>query len=185
MASAPPRGRIVRRIRATLRRELWGLSLADAEGGLLPILQPLLEAAWNIDELFVGVSATGFVILLKADHPDWLISHMQAAADPWTSIHYQLDEDGASNWRITVSSADGGIEPCRLFFVLPDAMLCVLDEQAKSGRHRAAALGLKVQHFSRITVYRITDEKSLICSLRLDEAWLGEARRRVEGRAPR
>ncbi|MCK1623334.1 hypothetical protein IVA98_08880 [Bradyrhizobium sp. 160] len=184
-ASAPPRGRLVRRIRATLRRELWGLSQADAEGGLLPILQPLLEAAWNIGELFVGVSATGFVILLKADHRERMIRHMQAPADPWTSIHYQLDENGASNWRLTVSSTDGSIEPCRLFFALPDAMLRVLDEQAESSRRRAAALNLKAQHFSRITVYRITDEKSLICSLRLDEGSLVEARRRLEGHTPR
>jgi len=40
-----------------------------------------------------GVSATGFVVLLKADHADRMIRHMQAPADPWTSIHYQLDEE--------------------------------------------------------------------------------------------
>lgn len=184
IASATPRGRLLRGIRATLRRELWELPLEEADGGLLPVLRPLLESTWNIGELFVGVSATGFVVLLKADHPNRMIRHMQAPADPWTSIHYQLDENGASNWRITVSSADDSIEPCQLFFVLPDAMLRVLDEQAESGRRRAAALNLKAQHFSRNTIYRITDEKSLICSLRLDEGWLEEARRRLETRTP-
>jgi hypothetical protein len=185
IASATPRGQLLRRIRATLRRELWDLPLEEADGGLLPVLRPLLEATWHIGELFVGVSATGFVVLLKADHADRMIRHMQAPADPWTSIHYQLDEDGASNWRLTVSSPGDDIEPCRLFFVLPDAMLRVLDEQAESSRRRAAALNVKAQHFSRITVYRITDEKSLICSLRLDEGWLREARRRLERREPR
>jgi len=42
-----------------------------------------------------------------------------------------------------VSSPGDDIEPCRLFFVLPDAMLRVLDEQAESSRRRAAALNLK------------------------------------------
>jgi len=51
---------------------------------------------------------------------NWLLSYVVRSK----TIHSQA----ASQSRFTVSSADGSIEPCRLFFVLPDAMLRVLDE---------------------------------------------------------
>lgn len=184
-AAPDSRGGFLRRIRASLRRQLWGLDSPDVDSTLLPIFRPLLRATQNIGELFVGVSVTGFVILLKADSPERMIEHMQASTDPWTSIHYQIDDEGTLNWRITVESDEEGLAPCELYFVLPDAMLRVLDEQDESRRRRAAALNLKAQHFSRITVYRMTDAKSLICSLRLDEGWLADARYRLETRGRR
>lgn len=63
-------------------------------------------------------------------------------------------------------------------------MLRALDEKREGGR-RVAALNLKEQHFSRITVYRITDTKSMICSLKLDRSWLAEARQELERRTSR
>jgi hypothetical protein len=125
----------------------------------------------------VGVSATGFVILLKADHPDRMIRHMRSETDPHTTVHFREQDDGSFQWQITVSSERA--EPCRLFFVLPDAMLRVLDEKNES---RRVVLNLKEQHFSRVTVYRITDEKSMICSLKLDRDWLANAGRQLERR---
>jgi hypothetical protein len=46
-------------------------------------------------------------------------------------------------------------------------------------------LNFKEQHFSRITVYRMTDTKSMICSLKLDSNWLASARERLDSRAKR
>jgi hypothetical protein len=63
------RGQLVRRIRATLRQELWRQPFEHYDDDLVAMLDPLLIATRAIGELFVGVSATGFVILLKADNP--------------------------------------------------------------------------------------------------------------------
>lgn len=153
----------------------------DYDRRLLSMLEPLITATREISELFVGVSATGFVILLKADHPDRMIRHMQADSDPQTSVYFRTHEDGSFRWEMRVSSDRA--EPCKMFFVLPDAMLRALDEKNES--RRAAALNLKEQHFSRVTVYRITDTKSMICSLKLDASWLAEARDQLERRARR
>jgi hypothetical protein len=176
------RNRLVRKIRATLRRELWGLPFDGYDDQFLWMLEPLINATRNIGELFVGVSATGFVILLKADHPDRMIDHMRAPTDPSTNIHYRKRSDGSFRWQITVSSEIAA--QCRLSFVLPDAMLRALDEK-REGSRRVAALNLKEQHFSRITVYRMTDTKSMICSLKLDGHWLAEARQELERRTSR
>lgn len=80
-AAPDSRGGFLRRIRASLRRQLWGLDSPDVDSTLLPIFRPLLRATQNIGELFVGVSVTGFVILLKADSPERMIEHMQASTD--------------------------------------------------------------------------------------------------------
>lgn len=182
------RGSTVQSIRSTLRAYLWGRGIrdvrrtyADVNQRFRRILEPLIEAANNIEELFVGVSATGFVILLKADHPDRMVRHMRADQDPWTDIHWRTEEDGSLAWSIRVSSDE--TESCNLTFALPEAMLRVLEEQAE--RRRSAALDLKEEHFSRITIYRITDTKSMICSLKLSASWLERARRDLETRARR
>jgi hypothetical protein len=60
-------------------------------------------------------------------------------------------------------------------------MLRALNEKRETGR-RAAALHLKEQHFSRITIYRISDSKSMICSLKLDRHWIDEARQELDRR---
>src|SRR5690606_424539 len=101
----------------------------------VPLIQPLLQAARQIRELFIGVSVTGFVILLKADNPDDMIEHMQAPLDPNASVHYETQEDGSLRWQIKLSSPD--LPTCRLYFTLPDLMLRVLDEDAA---RRVAAL---------------------------------------------
>jgi hypothetical protein len=176
------RNRLLRKIRATLRQQLWGVLFENADDEFLPMLKPLISATGNIGELFVGVSATGFVILLKADYPDRMIRHMRAPTDPFTSIHYEEHDDGSLQWQITVSSERAN--ECKLSFVLPDAMLRVLEEK-REGSRRVAALDLKEQHFSRITVYRMTDTKSMICSLKLDGQWLARARQELDRRTSR
>ncbi|WP_316234490.1 hypothetical protein [Bradyrhizobium sp. SZCCHNR1020] len=176
--SPTTRNSLLRRIRATLRQELWHVPFEDYDHRFLSMLGPLITATREISELFVGVSATGFVILFKADHPDRMIRHMRADADPETSVHFRTHEDGSSRWEIRVSSDRA--EPCKLFFVLPDAMLRALDDKQESGPR--AAMNLKEQHFSRVTVYRITDEKSMICSLKLNRDWLANARLQLESR---
>jgi hypothetical protein len=119
------RNRIVGRIRAALRQQLWGLPIADDDVPMVAMLEPLLGATRNIGELFVGVSATGFVILLKADDPETMIRHMRAQVDPYTNIYFDEDGEGSTRWTLEVSTAE--TRPCRLFFVLPDAMLRALD----------------------------------------------------------
>ena len=180
--SSTTRSGLLRSIRATLREALWRAPFDGAdEERFLGMLRPLINATRRIGELFVGVSATGFVILLKADDPELMVEHMRSENDPHTSVHYRRDEDGSFQWQITVSSDRA--EPCRLFFVLPEAMLRALDD--KNENRRAIALNMKEQHFSRVTVYRITEARSMICSLKLDADWLAGARRRLEDRSRR
>ena len=116
-----------------------GLPFTDEDEPFVTILRPLIRATRDIGELFVGVSATGFVILLKADDRERMIRHMRAPEDPHTSIHFHEDGDGSSRWAIDVSSVEA--DPCKLFFVLPDAMLRALDEKVEGrqarGRSRA------------------------------------------------
>jgi hypothetical protein len=59
----PTRNRLVKNIRSTLRRELWPhLAFKNRDDQIQTMLRPLLEATRDISELFVGVSATGFVM---------------------------------------------------------------------------------------------------------------------------
>src|SRR5262249_12492609 len=118
------RGQLIKRIRTALRSLLWGEPLAQSGAEFGSTLWPLVEVSRNIGELFVGVSATGFVILLKADNPERMIHHMQASEDPQTSINFEINEDGSSRWTMTVTSEEH--DPCLLSFVLPDAMLNAL-----------------------------------------------------------
>jgi len=175
------RSSIVKIIRATLRNALWGPNSLAIDEYIFRELTPLVRATRNIGELFVGVSATGFVILLKAEDPELMVRHMSASVDPRTRIYYYPREDESFRWEIIVESDD--VEPCKLSFALPDALLRAMDEHSE-GR-RAAALNVKEQHFARITVYRITDTRSLICSLKLDVESIAAARRRVESRPRR
>ena len=177
--SAGARKSLLKTIRATLRQALWQQGSDDLDPNLRRILNPLIVATRSIGELFVGVSATGFVILLKADHPDRMIRHMRATTDPETTIHYRQREDASFQWQISVGHDEDKI--CRLSFVLPDAMLRALDEK-HAGSRRLEALNIKEQHFSRITVYRMTDEKSMICSLKIDGQWLAQARAELDQR---
>ena len=171
------RGGIVRTIRATLRQELWGSDFDYYNANLVPMLEPIMEATREIGELFIGVSATGFVILLKADNPELMIEHMLARRDPQARIRYQIPRNGSSQWKITLSNPE--LENCELSFTLPALILRVLDEKRDIGP-RAAALNLKEQHFSRITLFRITNTKSMVCCLKLDRSWLAEARRALD-----
>jgi hypothetical protein len=166
------RPQFLNNIRGTLRTGLWALPFDGYNPRMALLLEPLIDAARNIGELFVGVSATGFVLLLKANFPDRMVRHMGASQDPHTSVHFERRHDGSFRWQITVETDEA--EPCELSFALPNAMLRALDEKQES--RRRAALILKEQHFSRLTVYRITEEKSLICTLKLNDQWLANAR---------
>ncbi|NNM74233.1 hypothetical protein [Enterovirga aerilata] len=176
------RRKMVARVRDTLRQELWGGHFPHHDPQFVPLLRPAISAAQDIGELFVGVSATGFVLLLKADSPELMNQHMLAPQDPQAAFHFDAEADAASNWRVTLSSP--GIERCKLYFTLPDAMLLALQQKREAGR-RTAALSFKEEHFSRLTVYRITPAKSMVCSLKLDRNWLDRARARIEGSGPR
>jgi hypothetical protein len=178
-APAAKRGELLRRIRATLRQRLWGQDFAGYDPGLDPLFGQLVAATQDIGELFVGVSATGFVILLKADDPETMVRHMRAPTDPTISIHYRRRREGVSSkWQITV--ANNSLPDCELTFHLPDAMLRALNEKTRRESSRIAAIHLKQRHFSRITIYRMTDAKSLICSLKLNANWLEEAREQID-----
>jgi hypothetical protein len=173
---AGTRPTIVRTIRSTLRHQMWGGEFDDFSEEVRVIISPLIEQVQAVGELFIGVSATGFVIILKADNPDVMVRHMHARQDPQTTVHFSIGENGSTQWQIILHSS--GIEDCNLSFALPDAMLHVLNEKRENGR-RSTMLDFKQQHFSRITVYRMTENKSLVCSLRLDRNWLDGARQEI------
>lgn len=173
------RGLLVRQIRETLRQRLWGIESELFNPAISNILNSLLESIRNIDELFVGVSATGFVIILKADDPRLMIRHMRAPVDPSTFLNYSIQSDGSSEWWMTVESS--GIPSCRLSFSLPDAILMALDKKPRNIR-ASAALDTKEQHFSRVTVYRVANEKSMICSLKLSRNRIARARAELRRR---
>ncbi|MDV2987603.1 UNVERIFIED_CONTAM: hypothetical protein Q9R58_25165 [Methylobacteriaceae bacterium AG10] len=173
---------VVRTIRSTLRSQLWGGEFDEFSEAMRVILSPLIEQVHSIGELFIGVSATGFVIILKADNPESMVRHMHAPNDPQTTVYYSVQENGSTQWQIILQSP--GIEDCNLSFALPDAMLHALDEKRENGR-RSVMLDFKQQHFSRITVYRMTETKSLVCSLRLDRNWLTYARQEISRRRRR
>jgi hypothetical protein len=161
---------------------LWNIDSDDFDQDVLDISQPLIDQVRTVQELFIGVSATGFVIILKADSPEIMIRHMLASQDPKTTVHFRDQDNGSTQWQIRLLSQTLG--NCNLSFALPDAMLHALNEKRENGR-RSAMLNFKEQHFSRITVYRITDEKSLICSLRLNPDWLERARQETQRRPRR
>ena len=112
-----------------------------------------------------------------------MIRHMRAHSDPHTTVHYRNQISGSTQWHITLHSSD--LNDCQLSFSLPDAMLHALNKMEENGRSRSAVLDFKQQHFSRITVYRVTNTKSLICSLRLDREWLADAYRQTRTRERR
>lgn len=148
---------IVRTIRSTLRQQLWRHEFGDVSAEVNYILSPLIREVRATRELFIGVSATGFVIILKADSPAAMIRHMRARHDPQTTVHFSVQENGSTQWQITLHSTE--IEACTLSFALPDAMLHALDEKRENGR-RSAMLDFKQEHFSRITVYCMTEDKA-------------------------
>lgn len=112
------RNRLVRKIRAALRQKLWDLPFEHHDDQFLSMLEPLIAATHNIGELFVGVSATGFVILLKADHPDRMIDHMRAPTDPSTNIHYRKMTTVHSGGRSPFRAKKPGRVSCLLCYLM-------------------------------------------------------------------
>jgi hypothetical protein len=185
------RPRFVQQVRSHIRHEFWEELGGDIEIEQLSssydrFFDDLFHVVGEIGELFVGVSATGFLLFLKADDHNLMLRHMNASLDPIVEIHWGLDRP--DDWQITVRQkdemADQELPVCKLTFHLPEVLIKALQARGEQGRP-AVALNIKGQHFSRITVIRMTSRKTLFCTLNLDLLSLESARRDLERRRTR
>ncbi|MGL4962504.1 MAG: hypothetical protein ACRC67_14830, partial [Inquilinus sp.] len=113
---------------------------------------------------------------VKADNSANMIRHMKARSDPYIEIHW--NRENPLDWNIEIHETDE-IPSCCLSFRLPENLLKALQDKGARSQLRSA-LDMKEQHFSRITIFRVTERKTLACTLRLDYGWLSSARNAID-----
>ena len=162
---ALPRGRFVLALRSALRSRLetltarmrddvYGLS-ADIE----PTLNPAVQAAFEMRELFVGMGRGPYMLVMKADDPEAFLRFAREQPAHRVHISWSRAEDNARTWHIVPSHSN---QAYRLSFRLPRP---IYEWIFSSENVRRAALDAKQQFFSTIHIYHRESNRDLLVRL--------------------
>jgi hypothetical protein len=156
---------IVRSVRRSLRTRL-----ATAPLDLMPQntehnafddpLDVAVATATETAELFVGMAAGPYILLLKADDPDRFLQYVQDRPSHNVSIHWSRRDDTGRTWFIIPIHRP---EAYRLWFKLPEQLVSWI---FKSESARQNALVTKELFFSTISIYRQSDGRDTLIRLR-------------------
>ena len=160
-------GLVVKRLRQHLRSalrtqppdapvELFQDSFAGGES-----VQPAVDAAREVGELFIGTAAGPYMLVLKADDPVAFTSYAVEHPTHEVDIHWSPLHDEGRTWQI--QPRDGRLY--QLSFRLPQRLA---DWIFNSRNPRRVAMSVKGEFFSSISIYRHIDERDQIISLKYE-----------------
>jgi hypothetical protein len=158
---------IIRTVRGQLRQRLgtlpeafigrdlsWGTSDQDQDP-----LTIAIDGAHQTGELFVGMAAGPYILMLKADNPERFLQFCLQQPTHHVAIHWSRREDGGRTWFIQPAEHP---ETYRLSFKLPDELVSWIFD-SESVRRRA--LVAKEQFFSSISIYRHVEGRDSLIRL--------------------
>lgn len=143
----------VRTIRDHMRQVLetrnQGLAMTSAApDALVADLAPAIAAARTTEELFIGMAAGPYMLVLKADNLRRFLRYAAERPKHFVQIRWSSLVDGGQTWHIVPSGDEAAY---RLSFKLPERLA---DWIFKSEDVRRAALKTKEQLLANITIYR-------------------------------
>lgn len=151
-------------------------------GSVHRYIEPIVRAARDIQELFVGVANGAFLLLLQADDPGRFIEYLSERPTVEVAIRWSDDLDGGRTWWIEPEwyrDEEDMEPPFRLWFRVPDRLL---DWMSRYERRRAA-LDAKARFLSQITVFRISHGRTLMARLVMRPETIEHAREALEADA--
>jgi hypothetical protein len=157
---------LLRFMRLTLRSQLGTLPPAPANQHLgvgLSLDDALAEAvaaAFGTDELFVGMAAGPYILVLKADEPARFLEYAESRPSHNVSIHWSRRDDSGRTWYVVPSDEP---DAYRLWFKLPEQLVMWI---FKSEDVKRKALLAKEQLFSTISIYRRSEIRDTLVRLR-------------------
>lgn len=152
--------------------------------GIVPAVEELRDAARNFEELFIGVTQTGWLILMtvkgkdRRRATDQLKRVIREGKPRVVRLFWIKQSEDRIRWHLDIMEPDSTRREVRLEFALPDQVVRQLVSHGEEIRQ--AALNIKEQHFASLQLYR-TDGRQQFRSvtLSLDHNWLERAREGV------
>lgn len=143
----------VRKIRDQLRQALqtsfaYEAPRAQASPAPEDAIAPAINAARDTRELFIGMAAGPYMLVLKADDPVRFLRYAREHPAHRVRIHWSQAYDKAQTWSIVPAYEEGAY---RLTFKLPERLA---DWIFTSQDVRSAALATKEMLLTDITIYR-------------------------------
>ncbi len=172
------RGELVLSVRNILRNTL-GTMPSDIEtqiyedSQLRNALEPVTNVAREYNELFVAMANGPYMLLMKADNPQFFLDYARERPRHRVTIRWNRQIDNGRTW-IIAPSEDGNAYT--LSFRLPELLSRWIFNVKDGVRERA--LQTKQTFFSNIAVYRYIDGQDFLFRLEFD---LESTRRQVEG----
>jgi hypothetical protein len=164
------RDRFIRAVREAIRRELRTIP-EDLYSPDVPVrlphlagIQGALAAARSIGELFVGMAAGPYLLLLKANDRQSFIDYATKSPTHAVSVRWSARHDEGRTWRITPVSHPEGYQ---LSFRLPER---IAEWIAGAENARTAALQIKQAILSNISVYRHMPDRDQVIRLQYHPA---------------
>lgn len=170
----------VRTIRDHMRREFMTVNamLATAQGtpeALVAEVRPALAAARATGELFIGMAAGPYMLVLKADDPNQFLGYARERPAHFVHIGWSSKVDDGQTWYIVPSDNPTAY---RLAFKLPERLV---DWIFKSEDVRRTALKTKEQLLANITIYRRGEEGDYLVRLKYEPREVVERRKAHSG----
>lgn len=157
----------LRTLRNTLRERLgtWpsNVAIPTVTSNMLPEaeLNAVVAEVNKIGELFIGVGAGPFVVLLKARSRDEFLAY--AKNRPVHEIMIHWDRESPLDWWIEPASQSRAY---RLDFKIPDELAEVIFRD-RTDPHEMA-LEVKESYFAELTVYHRGDDRDYLFRLKFD-----------------
>jgi hypothetical protein len=130
-------------------------------------------------QFFIATTSTGHVVMMATPNSAPLLDVLNRSPEPTAQIHF--DERDPALWHMTFGQERYGASPESLDFSLPQEMLPSLLAQGSAIELRQKALGFKEDHFSEFWIFAAPMEEMapLLRRIRIDKAWLNEAKRKL------
>jgi hypothetical protein len=156
---------VIRGVRRRLRTRLATEPLESApltSEEVLPDdpLTPAVSIALETAELFVGMAAGPYILVLKADDPTSFLQYTQERPAHDVSIHWSRRDNSGRTWFIRPVHRPAAY---RLWFKLPEQLVMWI---FKSESARKNALVAKELFFSTISIYRHSEGRDSLIRLR-------------------
>jgi hypothetical protein len=157
--------RFIRAVRIALRQRLRTLPedfysrQTDAAPDTMSALDAAIKVAQAVGELFAGMAAGPYLLLLKADNRDRFVEYATKYPSHPISIEWSKRVEEGQTWYIAPRDDPAAY---RLSFRLPEQIGSWI---FRSANLRRAALAAKQDFFSTISIYRREPDRDLLIRL--------------------
>jgi len=146
--------------------------------GLEP-LEPVIQNAIELEELFIAIVNGPYILVLKADSRERFLRYSREHPRHRVTISWSYKNNKGRVWNIRPADVDDIDDMYVLSFSVPDVLYKWIFETNTDARSRA--MNLKESHMSSITIYRFDrDGRDQIIRLNFDKEATKRRARHVE-----